>query len=96
MSLDAPDKSGGKRTQKVKIFFNFVGDVDILVISEPVITKTSYLSLLGLRLCRFLLFRLNGTFALPDFRAMLHFCHTTQGGNNHDPPNHPSHSPGRA
>ena len=38
----APDKSSGRRTQKVKIYFNFVDDVDIPVISEPVITKTSY------------------------------------------------------
>ena len=38
----APDKSGGKRTQKVKIYFNFVDDVDIPVISEPIITQTTY------------------------------------------------------
>ena len=38
----APDKSGGKRTQKVKIYFNFVDDVDIPVISETIITETAY------------------------------------------------------
>ena len=38
----APDKSSGKRTQKVKIYFNFVDDVDIPVISEPIVSKTSY------------------------------------------------------
>ena len=30
------------RKQKVKIFFNFVDDVDIPVISEPIITQTTY------------------------------------------------------
>ncbi|MDD7676009.1 MAG: DUF4368 domain-containing protein [Eubacteriales bacterium] len=38
----APEKSSGKRKQKVKIFFNFVDDVDIPVISEPIITQTTY------------------------------------------------------
>ena len=38
----ATDKSGGKRQQKVKIFFNFVDDVDIPVISEPIVTQTTY------------------------------------------------------
>ena len=38
----APDKSSGKRKQKVKIFFNFVDDVDIPVISEPIVTQTTY------------------------------------------------------
>ncbi len=38
----APDKSSGKRKQKVKIYFNFVDDVDIPVISEPIITQTTY------------------------------------------------------
>ena len=38
----APDKSSGKRTQKVKIYFNFVDDVDIPIISEPIITQTTY------------------------------------------------------
>ena len=38
----ASDKSSGKRRQKVKIFFNLVDDVDIPVISEPIITQTTY------------------------------------------------------
>ena len=38
----APDKSSGKRTQKVKIYFNFVDDVEIPVISETITTETTY------------------------------------------------------
>ena len=38
----APDKSSGKRKQKVKIYFNFVDEIDIPVISEPIITETTY------------------------------------------------------
>lgn len=38
----APDKSSGKRKQKVKIHFNLVDEVDIPVISEPIITETIY------------------------------------------------------
>ena len=38
----APDKSSGKRTQKVRIYFNFVDDVDIPIISEPITTETTY------------------------------------------------------
>ena len=38
----APDKSSGKRQQKVKIYFNFVDDVDIPVISETITTETTY------------------------------------------------------
>ena len=38
----APNKSSGKRTQKVKIYFNFVDDVDIPIISEPITTETTY------------------------------------------------------
>ena len=38
----APDKSSGKRTQKVKIVFNFLEEVEVPEISEPVITKTTY------------------------------------------------------
>ena len=38
----APDKSNGKRTQKVKIVFNFLEEVEVPEISEPVITKTTY------------------------------------------------------
>ena len=33
---------GGKRTQKVKIYFNFVDDVEIPVISETITTETTY------------------------------------------------------
>ena len=38
----APDKSNGKRTQKVKIVFNFLEEVEVPEISEPVITQTTY------------------------------------------------------
>ena len=38
----APDKSSGKRTQKVKIVFNFLEEVEVPEISEPVITQTTY------------------------------------------------------
>ena len=38
----APDKSSGKRTQKVKIYFNFVDDVDIPIFFEPITTETTY------------------------------------------------------
>ena len=41
----APDKSNGKRVQKVKIYWNFVGDVEIPVVSEP----TAYESTSGRR-----------------------------------------------
>lgn len=37
----APDKSSGKRVQKVKTYFNFVDDVEIPVISEPVVAKST-------------------------------------------------------
>ena len=36
-----PDKSSGKRVQKVKIYFNCVYDVEIPVISEPVVAKST-------------------------------------------------------
>lgn len=38
----APDKSSGKRTQKVKIVFNFLEELEVPEISEPVITQTTY------------------------------------------------------
>ena len=38
----APDKSSGKRTQKIKIVFNFLEEVEVPEISEPVITETTY------------------------------------------------------
>ena len=37
----APDKSNGKRKQKVKIFFNFVDDVEIPVLAEPMIAEST-------------------------------------------------------
>ena len=40
--IEASDKSSGKRKQKVKIYFNFVDEIDIPVISEPIITETTY------------------------------------------------------
>ena len=36
-----PDKSSGKRVQKVKIYFNFVDDVEIPVVSELVVAKST-------------------------------------------------------
>ena len=39
--IHAPDKSGGKRRQKVEIFFNFVDDVEIPVLAEPMITEST-------------------------------------------------------
>ena len=39
--IEAPDKSSGKRTQKVKIYFNFVDDVEIPVISETITTENN-------------------------------------------------------
>ena len=37
----APDKSGGKRRQKVEIIFNFVDEVEIPVLAEPMIAESS-------------------------------------------------------
>lgn len=39
--IHAPDKSDGKRRQKVEIFFNFVDDVEIPVLAEPMITEST-------------------------------------------------------
>ena len=36
----APEKSGTKRTQKVRIIFNFLDELDMPEIGEPVITET--------------------------------------------------------
>ena len=36
------NKSSGKRTQKVKIVFNFLEEVEVPEISELVITETTY------------------------------------------------------
>ena len=41
MEVFAPDKSSGKRVQEVKIYFNFVDDVEIPVISELVVAKST-------------------------------------------------------
>ena len=38
----APEKVNGKRTQKVKIVFNFLEEVEVPEISEPIITETTY------------------------------------------------------
>lgn len=38
----APDKSSGKRRQKIKIYFNFVDEVDIPVFREPSIAESTY------------------------------------------------------
>ncbi len=38
----APDKSSGKRRQKIKIFFNFVDDVNIPALADPIIAKPTY------------------------------------------------------
>ena len=40
-NLVCPDKSSGKRKQKVKIFFNFVDDVEIPVLAEPMIAEST-------------------------------------------------------
>ena len=38
----APEKQGTKRIQKVRIIFNFLDDLDMPEIGEPVITETTY------------------------------------------------------
>ena len=38
----APEKQGTKRIQKVKIIFNFLDELDMPEIGEPVITETTY------------------------------------------------------
>ena len=43
--IHAPDKSDGKRRQKVEIIFNFVDEVEIPVLAEPMIAE----SILGRR-----------------------------------------------
>ena len=37
----APEKSGTKRIQKVRIIFNFLDELDMPQISEPVVTETT-------------------------------------------------------
>ena len=39
--IHAPDKSGGKRRQKVEIIFNFVDEVEITVLAEPMIAEST-------------------------------------------------------
>lgn len=38
----APDKSGGKHQQKLVIHFNFVDEVEVPALSEPIIAETTY------------------------------------------------------
>ena len=38
----APEKSGTRRTQKVRIIFNFLDELDLPEIGEPVVTETTY------------------------------------------------------
>ena len=38
----APDKSNGKRQQRIKVFFNFVDEIDIPVLSGEIMTETTY------------------------------------------------------
>ena len=37
--IHAPDKSSGKRRQKVEIIFNFVDKVEISVLAEPMVAE---------------------------------------------------------
>lgn len=39
--IHAPDKSGGKRRQKVEIIFNFVDEMEIPVLAEPMIAEST-------------------------------------------------------
>ncbi len=38
----APEKFNSKRAQKIKIVFNFLEEVEVPEISEPVVTETIY------------------------------------------------------
>ena len=38
----APDKSSGKRMQELKIYFNFLDETEMPVVSEPIICKGTY------------------------------------------------------
>ncbi|MCI7813989.1 MAG: DUF4368 domain-containing protein [Robinsoniella sp.] len=40
----APDKSRGKRQQRIKIFFNFMDEIDIPVLSGEIMTQTTICS----------------------------------------------------
>ena len=37
--VHAPDKSSGKRKQQIEIIFNFVGQVDIPILTEPIVLE---------------------------------------------------------
>ena len=37
--VHAPDKSSGKRKQQIEIIFNFVGQVDIPILTTPIILE---------------------------------------------------------
>ena len=39
--MEAPDKSSGKRRQKVEVIFNFVDEVEIPVLAEPMIAEST-------------------------------------------------------
>ena len=39
--IHAPDKSSGKRRQKVEIIFNFADEVEIPVLAEPMIAEST-------------------------------------------------------
>ncbi len=41
--VHAPDKSSGKRRQKIQIFFNFLGEFNIPALNEPIIVNTNYI-----------------------------------------------------
>ncbi len=38
----APDKSSGTRQQQVRVFFNFMDEVDLPVLPEEMIAETTY------------------------------------------------------
>ena len=38
----APEKQGTRRIQKIRIIFNFLNELDMPEISEPIVTKTTY------------------------------------------------------
>ncbi len=40
--LYAPDKSSGHRMQELKIYFNFLDETEMPLVSEPIICKRTY------------------------------------------------------
>jgi len=38
----APEKQGSKRIQKIRIIFNFLDELDMPEIGEPVVTESTY------------------------------------------------------